>query len=65
MIGGIKLIKLNVHKQIGLVVSPGIHDIENIEFARQLVEKNLATIIEGEIPERQVRASAINKKMKK
>lgn len=50
------MIKLKVLKKIGKsVIDIGIQEVEDVNFARQLVEKGLAELIEGEIPEKQKR----------
>jgi len=47
------MVKLNVKRKLGKsVIDIGIQEIEDMEFARQLVEKGLAEVVEGEIPER-------------
>ena len=48
--------KLKVLKKIGKsVIDIGIQEVEDVNFARQLVEKGLAELIEGEIPEKKKR----------
>jgi hypothetical protein len=48
------MIKLNVKRKLGKsLIDVGIQEVENVEFARQLVEKGLAELIEGVIPERE------------
>jgi|GEM_PF-4770728 len=60
------MIKLNVKRKLGkCVIDVGIQEVENIEFARQLIEKGLATLVEGEIPEREVRKEEVKKEVKK
>ena len=63
------MIKLNVKRKLGrCLIDVGIQEIENVEFARQLVEKGLAELVEGVIPEREKRVKeeeikkSINKK---
>ena len=47
------MVKLNVKRKLGKsVIDIGIQEIKDMEFARQLVEKGLAEVVEGEIPER-------------
>ena len=47
------MVKLKVFKKLGKsVIDIGIQEVEDINFARQLVEKGLAELIEGEIPEK-------------
>ena len=48
--------KLKVLKKIGKsVIDIGIQEVEDVNFARQLVEKGLAELVEGEIPEKKKR----------
>ena len=56
------MVKLNVFKKLGRsVIDIGIQEIEDMNFARQLTEKGLAEVIEGEIPKKQVREKFFNK----
>jgi len=60
------MIKLNVKRKLGrCLIDVGIQEIENVEFARQLVEKGLATLVEGVIPEREVRVKEFKKEVNK
>jgi ribosomal protein S3 len=60
------MVKLNVKRKLGrTVIDIGIQEIEDVNFARQLIEKGLATLVEGEIPEREVRKKVIKKVPKK
>lgn len=48
--------KVKVLRKIGRsVVDVGVQEIEDINFARQLVEKGLAVLVEGEIPKKETR----------
>jgi hypothetical protein len=49
------MVKLEVLKTVGKVIDVGIHEISDAEFARQLVEKGLAILLDGEIPEKEIR----------
>ena len=45
------MVKLKVFKKLGkCVIDIGIQEVEDINFARQLVEKGLAELVDGEIP---------------
>lgn len=47
------MIKLNVKRKVGRsLIDVGIREVEDVEFARQLVEKGLAELVEGAIPEK-------------
>lgn len=47
------MVKLKVFRKLGRsVIDCGIQEVEDINFARQLVEKGLAELVEGEIPEK-------------
>ena len=60
------MIKLNVKRKLGrCLIDVGIQEIENVEFARQLVEKGLATLVEGVIPEREKRVKEVKKEVNK
>ena len=57
------MIKLKVKRKLGRgLIDVGIQEVEDVNFARQLVEKGLAELIEGEIPEREKRAKKTIKK---
>jgi hypothetical protein len=45
------MITLNVLKNISNIAKQGILKTDDIEFARQLKNKGLAELIDGEIPE--------------
>ena len=48
------MIKLNVKRKLGRsLIDVGIQEVEDVNFARQLVEKGLADLVEGVIPERE------------
>ena len=50
------MVKLNVFRKLGKsVIDMGIQEVEDVNFARQLVEKGLAEVVEGEIPQKEVR----------
>ena len=56
------MIKLNVFRKLGKsVIDMGIQEVEDVNFARQLVEKGLAEVVEGEIPDKQVREKFFKK----
>jgi DNA-binding GntR family transcriptional regulator len=60
------MVKLNVKRKLGrTVIDIGIQEIEDVNFARQLIEKGLATLVEGEIPGKEVREKVIKKVPKK
>ena len=48
------MVKLKLIKNIGkaMPINKGIYEIEDMNYARQLVEKGLAELVEGEIPEK-------------
>jgi len=57
------MIKLKVFKKLGKsVIDIGIQEIEDVNFARQLVEKGLAEVVEGVIPPKSIREKVIEKK---
>ena len=50
------MVKLKVFRKLGRsVIDCGIQEVKDINFARQLVEKGLAELVEGEIPEKKKR----------
>ena len=54
------MIKLNVKRKLGKsVIDMGIQEVEDVNFARQLVEKGLAELVEGEIPEKEKRVKTV------
>ena len=58
-----KMIKLKVLKKLGKsVIDIGIQEVDDVNFARQLVEKGLAELIEGEIPPKKQRNKTIEVK---
>lgn len=56
------MVKLNVKRKLGnVIINIGIQEIHDMDFARQLVEKGLAELIEGVIPEKKKRETATKK----
>ena len=56
------MIKLKVLRKIGKsIIDIGIQEVKDVNFARQLVEKGLAELIEGEIPEKKKKIKEIIK----
>ena len=57
------MIKLKVFKKLGKsVIDIGIQEVTDVNFARQLVEKGLAEVVEGVIPPKSIREKVIEKK---
>ena len=55
------MVKLNVFRKIGRsLVDVGVQEIEDVNFARQLIEKGLAELVEGEIPEKKDKKKEVN-----